>query len=287
MSIALSLISAVRSNTLGDTAYKFTRAAFKQLRRLKHPSLPMDQQVSTVTCQGRRFTIRHRRTRPDRIVINQCFKDRQYDFPGGAHGYYVQSRYQQILEAGLTPLIIDAGANLGASVLWFNHRYPKAHIVAIEPARTNFELLQHNTANLNVDLRLAGLAGIDGSAYLHDLGEDWAFRTTTESTGPKVQMISLARILEEKPSERYAPLLLKLDIEGAERDIFTPDPASYNRFPLIILEAHDWLFPGQRNSADFLNFHLAAGRELCSRGENLASVYNSDELQNYSGPLMQ
>jgi len=249
--------------------------------------LPSEQKISTIVCQGSKFTIRHRRTPPDRIVLEQCFKDRQYDFPRGAHGNYVQTQYEQALKAGLTPLIIDAGANLGASVLWFNHRYPKAHIVAIEPARANFELLQHNTANLDVDLRLAGLAAFDGSAYLQDLGEDWAFRTTTEKIGVEVQMISLARILQEKPSERYAPLLLKMDIEGAERDIFTPDSASFNKFPLILLELHDWLFPGQLNSSDFLKFHLAAGRELCLKGENVASVRNADELRTYSGTLMQ
>jgi len=29
--------------------------------------------------------------------------------------------------------IIDAGANVGYASLWFHHKYPSAHIIAIEP----------------------------------------------------------------------------------------------------------------------------------------------------------
>lgn len=45
--------------------------------------------------------------------------------------------YQEILDSGRQPLIIDCGANIGCSALWFSARYPKSHIFAIEPAPDN------------------------------------------------------------------------------------------------------------------------------------------------------
>ncbi len=73
----------------------------------------------------------HRRSSIDRGVIQQCFKERQYDLPAGFYTEFMQRTYEQILVAGRQPLIVDCGANIGASVLLFATRYPRAHILAI------------------------------------------------------------------------------------------------------------------------------------------------------------
>ncbi len=39
------------------------------------------------------------------------------------------------------PLILDCGANIGLSALYFQRLYPKARIMAFEPDTHNFELL--------------------------------------------------------------------------------------------------------------------------------------------------
>src|SRR5688572_29263736 len=41
--------------------------------------------------------------------------------------------------------IIDAGANIGLSALFFAREYPEATIVPVEVDGGNFDLLQHNT----------------------------------------------------------------------------------------------------------------------------------------------
>ena len=45
-------------------------------------------------------------------------------------------------------IIVDAGANIGASVLYFSNKYPKSTIIAIEPETSNFGLLTKNCAEL-------------------------------------------------------------------------------------------------------------------------------------------
>ena len=41
-------------------------------------------------------------------------------------------------------LIIDCGANAGFSTSYFLNRFPKAHVIAIEPDPANFKLLVRN-----------------------------------------------------------------------------------------------------------------------------------------------
>ncbi|MEO6923359.1 MAG: hypothetical protein ABI142_05990, partial [Bryocella sp.] len=78
----------------------------------------MNQMFTTAHCRGKTFAIRHRRwNQSDEAVINQCFNETQYDFPRGAHRKFLDRCYKEIVSSGRAPLIIDCGANIGASVL--------------------------------------------------------------------------------------------------------------------------------------------------------------------------
>jgi len=66
--------------------------------------------------------------------------------------------------------------------------------------------------------------------------------------------------------------MLKVDIEGAEDGLFTGDTTLNGLFPLIVIEPHDWLLPGQLTLNKFLEFHIAAGRDFCMKDENIISV---------------
>src|SRR5207237_3630 len=100
--------------------------------------------------------------------------------------------YEAVLSANKKPLIIDAGANIGASVIWFATRYPGAHIVAVEPAPNNCDLLIYNTRSYDVEVRRAGLAKSVGVATLTDPGYgEWAYRTETSGEGISVPMTTL------------------------------------------------------------------------------------------------
>lgn len=45
------------------------------------------------------------------------------------------------------PIIIDAGANIGDTALFFKYLYPQAHIIAFEPLESNYNLLTKNIAS--------------------------------------------------------------------------------------------------------------------------------------------
>src|SRR5215204_1252324 len=49
------------------------------------------------------------------------------------------------LSINFEPLtIIDGGANIGLTAVFFANKYPKSEIVAIEPEEENFEMLRKN-----------------------------------------------------------------------------------------------------------------------------------------------
>jgi FkbM family methyltransferase len=274
------ILEMVTSTYLGRVAHKTVSPLVRRLRRISNPDIPNDHVITKVAYRGRNFNLEHRRwSQDDAFAIQQCFTQAQYDMPVGAHGALVETIYREIVASGLQPLIIDCGANIGASVTWFSARYPEAHIIAIEPAAENFALLRRNCAGLDVDLRLAGISSTDGRAFLDNSGgSHMGFRTTYEHRGTEVDLISVGSLLASKPSTAYAPFLLKVDIEGAEKDLFDRDTDPINRFPLIILEPHDWLMPGKLTSQEFFRFHANAGREFCMKHENVASIVAHSSL---------
>lgn len=274
------VLNLVTSNPFGRAAHKAVSPVVHLFRRMSNPDIPNEHAITKVAYRGRTFNLEHRRwSEDDALAIEQCFTQAQYDMPTGAHGRLVDNIYREIVASGVQPVIIDCGANIGASVTWFAARYPEAHIIAVEPAAENFALLRRNCAGLDVDFRLAGISSADGRAYLDNpSGAHMGFRTTTERRGVEIDLVSVGSLLDSKPASAYAPFLLKVDIEGAEKNLFDGDTDAINRFPLIILEPHDWLMPGQHTSQEFFRFHAAAGREFCMKHENVASVVPDSSL---------
>jgi FkbM family methyltransferase len=120
---------------------------------------------------------------------------------------------------GMNPFIIDAGANIGASAVYFALAFPHALIVAIEPEEENFRLLKQNTVGLRVHCVQAALASSQGNAKVIDPGEGhWGYRTEAVGAGPGVPCVTIPEIFE-MARPRF-PFIVKIDIEGAESDVF-------------------------------------------------------------------
>lgn len=153
--------------------------------------------------------------------------------------------------------IIDAGANVGYATLWFRLQYPNARIIAIEPDPTNFAQLKRNCGNLpNVELIQGALWGQDGELALQfehrakSLGS-WGTRTVPPGsvTGTeRIRALTLDTIMEHHGlvSIDY----LKLDIEGAEKDVFECQTNAWlAKTRLIVAEFHDAFRPGATAAA--------------------------------------
>ena len=263
----------------GSFAFKQIQPLIHGIRRRLHPGISTHHTMTTVSYRGQQFRFEHRRWDDDAWAIRQCFGESQYDLPVGAHGIFIQDLYERILSSGRKPLVIDCGANIGASVAWFSARFPGSHVIAVEPAPDNFDMLKRNTAALDVEVRHGAIAKADGTAFLHLAPGGMGHCADLNEGGVEIQAFSVETLLASKSPEEYTPFLLKIDIEGAEKSLFEGDTSAFDRFPLIILEPHDWRFPGNLSSQSFFRFHVEAGREFCMRHENVASVVCDSRLR--------
>ncbi len=222
---------------------------------------------------SRPFT--HRGSDADYGVIDQIFVNEDYS-PDHlvSRSADLRRSYYEILKAGKIPLIVDAGANIGASALYFLHQYPKSQITAIEPDHGNCDLFLKNTAGLNVDLHQAAIGARAGHVNLFDPGEgEWAFRTLPDPKG-KIPVVAMNDLVESKLTEGYAPLIVKIDIEGAEDTLFDEPNEWVNLFPVLIIELHDWLLPKKRTSQGFLKCIANLDRDFIYANENIFSIRN-------------
>lgn len=217
---------------------------------------------------GRKFHLRP--SVSDREVCRQVFLDREYSLSGLARGAELAKFYA----ACDRPLIVDAGANIGAASVWFALTYPKATILAIVPDKGNYELLKRNTIGFPSVLPInAAIASTTGTLYLCDPGQGaWAYRTASQPSerSYSVPAMTIKDLLRDLVDQ--TPFIFKIDIEGAESDLFSHDSSHIDSFPIVTIELHDWMLPREANSRNFLRWHADRSRDFVFRGENAFSI---------------
>lgn len=212
----------------------------------------------------------------DKGVIKQVFVDRDYNLSRLARFADITLEYQRIVDSGRTPLIVDCGANIGASPIWFSRLFPEARVFAIEPEEHNYELLNLNCLNFqNITCKHAAISCVDETTYLDDPGRgDWGFQTSSTRSAQSIAIsaYSIESIAKLFPAAEL--LLVKIDIEGGEARLFEQNLAWVERTMVVVAELHDWMLPGTANSQNCLKALSRLNRDFVFIGENLYSIRN-------------
>lgn len=158
--------------------------------------------------------------------------------------------------------IIDAGANIGASSIAFAKRYPLARVIAIEPERDNFDILKFNTQSYpNIELVRGALLAEAGEVSLFSRGTGpWGFSVVrgnllqAKEFHEQVVAISVTDVVQSFNLTGID--ILKMDIEGAECEVFEHAGPWLDHVRVIIVELHDRIVPGcsrayERATSDF------------------------------------
>jgi FkbM family methyltransferase len=138
--------------------------------------------------------------------------------------------------------IVDAGAHIGCSALFFASSFPRANIAAIEPDPSNYQLLLRNTRG-HQRIRAIHAAVWHRSETVviaNEQDDPWGFQIKSASDGQcsSIQGLTVSAIIRECGFEKID--LLKLDIEGAEKEIFEAGDLNWlNRTHAIMIELHE------------------------------------------------
>jgi FkbM family methyltransferase len=207
--------------------------------------------------------------RPDSSDIDtflQVFAEGQYDLGRFPQQQHVFDAYRAAVARGETPLIVDCGANIGLSAIWFAHAFPEAEIVAIEPAADNVDLMRRNLSAYPQTTIVAG--GVwDQPAALSILDRNvmpWAYQVTESMPGTNgVPSFTIPDIAAGRPI-----LIVKIDVEGSEDALFRSNTDWLRNTNLVIIELHDEKLPGQKTSRNFFQRIVREDFEFGMNGEN-------------------
>ncbi|MBV8538835.1 MAG: FkbM family methyltransferase [Alphaproteobacteria bacterium] len=222
---------------------------------------------------GRRMTFRIR-DESDYCTLENTFLEENYRLLRLARAPEIASAYERILARGQAPLIVDCGANIGLTAAYFSAKFPRAKIIAIEPNEANLRLARLNCPSPQVEFVQAGIASECKKGRIVDPGRgNDAFRVDPDPLG-SLDLISVDSLLERQDGAEVRPFIIKIDIEGFEHELFSQNTAWIERFPLLIIELHDWLLPKRGTSANFLRAIAALDRDFVYIAENVFSLSN-------------
>jgi FkbM family methyltransferase len=142
--------------------------------------------------------------------------------------------------------ILDLGANVGFSSLFFARRYPSATIACVEPMADNVRLLKENLELNGVQATdfPAAIATEDGWIEVEIATQDCGHRVASMPFGMtgtgetvRVQAVAVPSLLKEMSWERIG--LLKIDIEGYEGILLKERCDWLNSVDALCLECHE------------------------------------------------
>ena len=219
---------------------------------------PMDARevALTLRCGALRQPMRMRRS--DVYTLAEVFHQREYAL---------------VTPLPAAPVVVDCGANVGLSALWFLGTYPGATVHCLEPDPDNVRLLRANLGgrpDVHVHPVAAGAAPGRGTLHLSVHGALHALGPAEGDSGAtrEVAVTDLAGLMATHGIPRID--LLKLDVEGSEFDVVRGLAPRLADVHVITGELHET----RVDEAAFYGFLRGHGfREVARHGTNERGVH--------------
>lgn len=176
------------------------------------------------------FTISYKNSEEFHVLKNEVFTQ---------DAYYFES-------SNPAPLIIDAGAHIGLTTLYFKKIFPNARIKAIEPNPYLLSLLEENIYQnglKDIEIIPYALADEMGSKtlFIDESKDEWWSTGSFENGAWNQQQTSKAIEVETAPLADYLsePVdFLKMDIEGAEFSVLNAAGYKLSQIKHMMIEFH-------------------------------------------------
>jgi FkbM family methyltransferase len=179
------------------------------------------------------------------------------------------------------PFILDCGANIGLSVIYFKKLFPQAEIVAFEPDAKIFEYLKLNVESFGLsDVTLLKKACWKEETVLQFFSEGADAGRTALSNETQnvveVKALPLRDFLKRKVS------MLKMDIEGAEYVVLNDVKDHLQYVENIFVEYHSFI-EKEQFLPEIVSILKNAGFRLHINAPGLTSPHPFVEVTEYNG----
>jgi FkbM family methyltransferase len=142
--------------------------------------------------------------------------------------------------------IIDAGSNIGLTSVYLSKPFPNSNFITVEPDASNFESMDFN---LNIN-GIENVTKIKGGLWSRNTNlkivndfrdqKEWSIRVEETIEDGDLKAFSIQHLMKENKFETID--LLKIDIEGSEKEVFTglhTDVSFLSQTKCVAIEIHD------------------------------------------------
>lgn len=215
------------------------------------------------------------RDKVDFYTVGQIYLDEDYGLEKLRRHGQLMAYYRSILQSAKTPLIVDCGGNTGLATRYFSENYPEAKIVCIEPDPSNLAQARRNNHSPNIVFMESAIGSEKSRGTIVDpgLGNN-GYRISCAADGA-TEIVSINGLLEQFDATQYTPFIVKIDIEGFESELFSKNLEWIEKFPLLVIELHDWMLPRSGNANNFIRAIAPLNRDFVYHGENVFSISNT------------
>ena len=199
------------------------------------------------------------RNRIDRNVIDYVFFKQ-----------YHQSTYADIKTTA--PIILDLGSNIGLTIADYKIKYPNSIIYGYEMDKENYDLAVENSrkfSNVNLFNKAVWTKKSVITYQNNDISDAYSIDVNYSAKGVQIECLSIPDILVEN-SIGFVDIL-KMDIEGAELEIFYNQNLSW----LSIIKSFNIEFHHQ--TEEQMNKHLTLFRNYGFEAKKSLIHWNSIE----------
>lgn len=158
-----------------------------------------------------------------------------------------QDVYRCVLDAGIPcRSVIDLGSNIGLASLYFASAFPSCRVLAVEPNPNTYQILQRNLQSLiaagrghtvNAAVWSSDTLLASWEPEVPDLFSGFKVRASNAVDAEWLAGRSMASLIAEFKFDSVD--LLKVDVEGAEVELFRGDGSWLDRVNAIAIEFHD------------------------------------------------
>lgn len=187
----------------------------------------------------------------DKYVFDEIFQRKQYAIDPITLRKYIALKNAKLPKP---EVILDLGANIGLSAVYFANHHLNAKIFAVEPDRENYDLLLRNIQEYpSITPILGAIWDVPENVSISNRAE---IVTRSGKLNKSSYMVESGNVPGEQPIPGY-PIqalmqmfdlkkidILKIDIQGAEKRVFSGDTSWLNVTTYLFVEVHDRFVDG-------------------------------------------